>query len=64
MENQKTPGWDPIWEEIYRKQEWGKYPPEYVIRFIARNFYHAADRRCVRLLDLGCDPGVFAQRYS
>jgi len=58
MENQKAPGWDPIWEEIYRKQEWGKYPPEYVIRFIARNFYHAADRRSVRLLDLGCGPGA------
>jgi len=51
-------GWDPVWEEIYRREEWGKYPPEYVIRFVARNFYHVADRRRVRLLDLGCGPGA------
>jgi len=50
--------WDPVWEEIYRVQEWGKYPPEYVIRFVARNFYRTADRKPVRLLDLGCGPGA------
>lgn len=50
--------WDPVWEEIFRRQEWGKYPPEYVIRFVARNFYRAADRKAVRLLDLGCGPGA------
>ncbi|ELB7666084.1 SAM-dependent methyltransferase, partial [Campylobacter upsaliensis] len=33
-----------IWEEIFSKKEWGKYPSESVIRFIARNFYNAKDR--------------------
>jgi len=50
--------WDPVWEEVFRTQEWGKYPPEYVIRFVARNFYRAHDRKAVRLLDLGCGPGA------
>src|SRR5581483_1538962 len=51
---------DPVWEEIFRTQEWGKYPDAYVIRFVARGFYKAADRRKVRLLDLGSGPGATA----
>jgi ubiquinone/menaquinone biosynthesis C-methylase UbiE len=49
---------DPIWEEIFQTDEWGKYPPEYLIRFVARNFYGSPDRRSVRLLDAGCGPGA------
>lgn len=50
--------WDPVWESIYASREWGKYPPEELIRFIARNFYHVAVRRAVRILDLGCGSGA------
>lgn len=50
--------WDPAWEQIFRSKEWGKYPPEHVIRFVARNFYRAADRSQVRLLEIGCGPGA------
>ncbi len=53
-----TNSWDPVWEKVFRSQEWGKYPPEQVIRFVARNWYTAADRTAVRLLDLGCGPGA------
>ena len=49
---------DPVWEEVFRAQEWGKYPPEHVIRFIARNFYRAPDRKAVKVLDLGSGPGA------
>src|SRR5580704_4485068 len=51
-------GWDPVWEQIFRSREWGKYPPEHVIRFIARNFYRVPDRKDVRLLEVGCGPGA------
>ena len=51
-------GWDPVWEEIFRSREWGKYPPEHVIRFVARNFYRVPDRKNVRLLEVGCGPGA------
>ncbi len=49
--------WDPVWEEIFRTRAWGKYPPEELIRFVARSFYRAPDRKAVRLLDAGCGPG-------
>jgi len=50
--------WDPVWESIFRGKEWGKYPPEHVVRFVARSFAGAADRRKVRLLEIGCGPGA------
>ena len=53
-----TPSWDPVWEQIFRNREWGKYPPEHVVRFVARNFYRASDRKQVRLLEIGCGPGA------
>jgi SAM-dependent methyltransferase len=54
----KLPSFDPIWEDVFKQQEWGKYPSEHVIRFVARNFYRAPDRKAVRLLDLGSGPGA------
>lgn len=49
--------WDKVWEEIYRKQEWGKYPEIPIVRFIARNYYKV-NRSKIRILDLGCGPGA------
>src|SRR5947209_316409 len=50
--------WDPMWEEIFRTREWGKYPPEELIRFIARNYYSATDRKQIKILELGCGMGA------
>lgn len=47
-----------VWEDVFQRHEWAKYPPEHVIRFVARNFYRAPRRQDVRLLDLGCGPGA------
>ncbi|EPU6443764.1 class I SAM-dependent methyltransferase [Campylobacter upsaliensis] len=47
-----------IWEEIFSKKEWGKYPSESVIRFIARNFYNAKDRNTIKILELGLGTGA------
>lgn len=49
---------DAIWENLFRSQEWGKYPPESVVRFVARNFYSVPERGKIRLLDAGCGPGA------
>jgi SAM-dependent methyltransferase len=50
-------GFDPVWERIFREREWGRYPDEEVVRFVARNFYGAPDRAAVQMLDIGCGPG-------
>jgi SAM-dependent methyltransferase len=57
-EQVNSPTWDSVWEEIFRNKEWGKYPAEHVIRFVARNFFSIADRSKIRLLEIGCGPGV------
>ena len=47
-----------VWEALFRRQAWGRYPAEHVVRFVARNFFGAADRRAIKLLDLGSGPGA------
>lgn len=48
---------DEIWEQIHNEQEWGKYPSEEVIRFVARNYYRM-ERSTVKMLDAGCGTGA------
>ncbi|HUO56391.1 MAG TPA: class I SAM-dependent methyltransferase [Candidatus Paceibacterota bacterium] len=50
--------WDNRWEEVYKVREWGKYPPEDLIRFVARNYYGVPHRASVKILDLGCGTGA------
>jgi len=46
------------WDDIYKQREWGKYPPEELIRFIARRYYKEPDRKSVKILEVGCGPGA------
>jgi hypothetical protein len=34
------------WDDIYKQREWGKYPPEELIRFIARRDYKSGQKIC------------------
>lgn len=47
---------DTAWEAIHATEEWGKYPSEPIIRFIARNYYKR-DRKEVKILDYCCGAG-------
>lgn len=49
--------WDHIWEKVFNSQEWGKYPSESLIRFVAKNFYQK-DRAKIKILEVGCGPGA------
>ena len=48
---------DKTWEHVFRNNEWGKYPDESFIRFVARNFYKT-ERATIKLLEVGCGPGA------
>ena len=50
--------WDRVWDDIFQRRNWGRYPPEHVIRFIARTFPSAEARGAVKLLEIGCGPGA------
>jgi SAM-dependent methyltransferase len=50
--------WDPTWEDVFRRQSWGKYPAEPLIRFVARGFFGAPIRAEVKFLEVGCGPGA------
>ena len=45
------------WDDKFRLQEWGRYPPEDLVRFMGRNYKHA-QKSSVRVLEVGCGPGA------
>ncbi len=45
-----------VWENTFSSQEWGKYPAEPLIRFVARNFYNK-QRDQIHIMEIGCGPG-------
>lgn len=47
-----------VWENIFQNNEWGKYPPVALIKFIAKNFYHVKKRKNIKILEIGSGPGA------
>ncbi|MHB8110077.1 MAG: class I SAM-dependent methyltransferase [Syntrophorhabdaceae bacterium] len=45
-----------VWEKLFQR-EYGRYPAEHLIRFIARNYYRA-ERGSTKILEVGCGPGA------
>ena len=50
--------WDRSWDKVFEKNAWGKYPSEELIRFVARNFYSALNRRDIKILEVGSGTGA------
>lgn len=50
--------WNPLWDQVYRSRNWGKYPGEDVVRFVMGHYGCVADRAQVRLLEVGSGPGA------
>lgn len=46
-----------LWERLFQERPWGRYPPEDLVRFVARRF-GGRDRGAVRILEVGCGPGA------
>jgi SAM-dependent methyltransferase len=46
------------WDRMFAERNWGRYPPEELVRFIARTFPDIAKRRNLRALEVGCGPGA------
>ncbi len=49
-----------LWETVHASRQWGKYPPEDVIRFIMNRYSSlpANEREDVKVLDIGCGQGA------
>lgn len=47
-----------IRSEIFKNNEWGKYPPVALIKFIAKFFYKAPNRKDIKVLEIGSGTGA------
>lgn len=45
------------WDDKFNSREWGRYPPEDLVRFMGRNF-KIANRDGISVLEVGCGPGA------
>jgi SAM-dependent methyltransferase len=49
--------WDKGWERIFSENEYGKYPSEELIRFVAINYYKLPNRNEIKILEIGSGTG-------
>ncbi|OPX98272.1 MAG: hypothetical protein A4E62_00415 [Syntrophorhabdus sp. PtaU1.Bin002] len=50
--------WDETWEHVFSSRDWGRYPPEELVRFVGRNYFGVPDRPGVKMLEIGCGTGA------
>ena len=58
LKRERPHAWDSTWEGVFRAREWGRYPPEELVRFIGGNYFSAPDRGRVRFLEIGSGAGA------
>jgi SAM-dependent methyltransferase len=46
------------WDRIFSSRPWGRYPPEELVRFMARRFAGQRDKSGLKVLEVGCGPGA------
>ena len=57
MKKTMTQDYKQHWDDKFKSQSWGRYPPEDFVRFIGRN-YKNCDRQALKILEVGCGPGA------
>jgi SAM-dependent methyltransferase len=50
--------WDKGWDDIFKNNEWGRYPPEELVRFVSRNFGNSRDKSNIKILEIGSGTGA------
>ena len=50
--------WNPGWNDVFNAKEWGKYPPEELIRFMGRHYFSSKEGRTIKVLEVGCGTGA------
>lgn len=45
------------WDKVYYEKQMAQYPDNALIRFVAKYYYAAPDRKEVKFLDIGCGAG-------
>ena len=50
--------WDKVWKMVYENKEWGRYPNEALIKFVAKNFFKEKDKTKIKKLKISCGLGT------
>lgn len=48
---------DKIWNDIFKNNQWGRYPAEDLIRFSSKYLNIKKNKRKINIIELGCGPG-------
>jgi len=50
--------WEKCWDAIFQQSDWGKYPPEELVRFISQQYGKRVPRGTVKMLEVGSGTGA------
>mgnify|MGYP001452649315 CR=1 FL=1 len=54
----KLKSWNPGWNDVFKKYNWGKYPAEPLVRFIGKNYKDRVKNKKIKVLEIGCGTGA------